>query len=213
MADFDVQALIAERDSQLQALSPDSISLFQDDEIPLGYSLIGRPDSPTVARITELAESFRSEEPAQYYYPPDRYHLTLIGELSPTVEAYDIITSVQNILPEYPLRLDLVRIGSNPHTTALIAAPSNFSIHNLRESLRNRLGEHGTDYTRHRELYEHVGWINFMRYRERPSQKFLDTLFSLKGQGLGTVTLDSIELLLCSSSILEPDKTKLIHTF
>lgn len=199
--------------TQLRELKPSNISLFSTDQITENFTLVFRPDNLTVDKILKLYSKLQLIEPNQFYYPSETLHLTLIGNLPINLEHQKIITSVERVIKQQSYKFKLYGLGSNNYCSSISAYPINFSLHSLRQELRNRLGTTGDNYSSILQSYEYMGWINYLRYLNKPSQQFLDKLYSYNEAFFGEMIPETLELYKNTSKVLAPTKAHLLHSF
>jgi len=75
------------------------------------------------------------------------------------------------------------------------------------------MGIKGTDYTIHLSVYGYIGWINFVRYTNMPSEEFLNYLKRGKDIDFGILNSGKIKLLKNRSRLLVDGKYDVVHEF
>jgi hypothetical protein len=196
---------------QLENLKPDDIQILTDDTIRENITIVTRPDYHTRERIQQIIEDLENIDLDQYYYSTDQLHITILGGLNITIEDGLITKALNTVLPKFNLNFKLQGIGSNKFASSVNAYPQ-FQIHELRENLRDIIGNYGDDYTIHLAIYEYMGWINYMRYLKQPQTALLNRLLTYKDTLFGTMKPIKIEAYRNTSKVLDLKKAKLIYS-
>ena len=213
MEDHFQQQFREESLGQLKKLDPENIVLFDDKDIPPNYTLVIRPNEQTLQVFKKFYAHLQDIEPNHYYYPENDLHLTVIGNIPTSTNLDNLVETISSEIVKRNLIFKLWGLGSNIFCSSVSAYPVDFSLHELRDGIRSKIGTHGDDYSNILESYEYVGWINYLRYLQKPSQEFLNMLFSYKDTNFGEMQPSVIQLYLNTSKVLDSNKAKLIHTF
>jgi len=198
---------------QLQALRPQDIEIFKNKPVPPNYTVIARPDEQTKQSLETIIGELKKLEPDQFYYPLDRLHLTLIGNLPLSTDVDQLINTVNEELQKTTISFQLKGLGSNARCLSTSAYPQKFSLHTFREHIRQAAGAHGDDYSSFLASYEYVGWINFLRYYRSPSQEFLDCLYTHRETVFGEMKPASVQIYRNTSQTIDPENSELLHEF
>ena len=195
---------------QLKNLRPEHIEIFDYEDLPQNDTAVFRLDKSTIETIKELQTKLRTYSDDQYYYPTDQLHITLIGNLDININPKRITIALKKCLTGYKdLEFVLLGLGSNQYGSSISAYPT-FNLAKLRNNLRQEIGSQGDDYSIHLSAYEEVGWINYLRYLNRPDHKFLELLYKQKDTFFGYCKPRSLELYTNSSKVLASDSTSLV---
>lgn len=81
-----------------------------------------------------------------------------------------------------------------------------------REKLRAEI-KLGQDYTSDHELWEHIGWIQLMRFTSQPTDEFTKYIRQIRATDFPKITNPKIELLTTTSKTLASGKYQVIKTF
>lgn len=198
---------------QLEKLRPENIITFDRTDIPINYTLVARPNDHILEVFKKLYFQLQDIEPNHYYYPYKDLHLTLIGNIPVDTDLENLIDAINVETSKTKFQFNLRGLGSNRYCSSVSCYPVDFSLHELRKNIRNRIHVHGDNYSTILESYEYVGWINYLRYLHKPSQQFLNKLFSYRDTDFGKMQSLTIQLYSNTSKVLDSRKAKLIHTF
>lgn len=200
---------------QLKNLQTQDIQIFEDKPIPENYTIIARPNEKMINKIVELIDELKKFDENQFYYPPKQMHLTIIGNINISHSQEKIVQAIEEIVKINRMKFNLIGINSNIYCTSVSAIPVDFSLHEIREKLRQQIGD-GDDFGKPSSFrlpeYEHVGWINFMRYLKQPKDQFLKKLYEFHDKNFGEMKVEKIELWNNQSKALNPKIGKLIYT-
>lgn len=197
---------------QLNKLSPTDVVMFDNTSISPCYTLVVKPRQIIRKRIEKLLNDLKNIEPDHYYYPLKRLHITLIGNLDIKLNKTNLVDTLAKVLRKYNLKFYAYGTGSNYLSSSVICYPK-FEIHQMRDELRQNLNIKGEDYTIHRSMYEHMGWINILRFTSTPSKEFLEKIRSYKNKEFGVIKAKSLQLYKTSSKVLNPAHSKLLAEF
>ena len=185
-----------------------NVSLYnsQDDLVPENFTIVGLFSPNDLKSIVELIEKLRLVDHNQLYYEPDKLHLTLLGQidLGPNIEI--LVNTVQKFIDQNEIRLHLLGVGSSLKAANVTAYPQGFQIDQLRQIIR-RVGG-GTSFD---GPYEKLGWINFMRYLQKPKDQLFAELGAETNTDFGLVKPKLILLLRNSSRTLK--EVEIVHSF
>lgn len=205
---------------QLMAFDRKKVSLWskEADLLPLNYTLNCYPkDNKFIQKLQKTLGKLVETDPNQYWYPMEKYHMTILGLIKYTEEKHyeqKLISKIQATLDENHIRDDLdfyiAGMSSNNKAASVLCYPSGFDLFKLREDLRKALGIPGKDYTEYLNVYEKIAWINFIRYKHIPPQKFEEVLKNMGETDFGKMPF-GLHLRLNSSSTLK--NSKIVHTF
>lgn len=197
---------------QLLTLTPKDIVPYNvESEIPRCLSLVFQPTQKDLLdKIHKLQKMQQMIEPDNYYYSDAEFHSTIIGNFPASINNEKLIEAIQKHINIKQLKFHISGVGSNKYCTSISCYPIDFSIHELREKVRKEIGDYGDDLKVHLETYEYMGWINYMRYKVRPSEELLNILRSHTDTDFGTWTEGKLCLYETTSKTLNPNKRRLI---
>lgn len=199
---------------QLACINQQTVTPFdlrKDDEIKENYTLNFFPDELNL-KMTEELGKLMSIQKDLFFLDGEKLHITLVGEIDVGIDSQKIIGLVDSWLSQNTVSFEMNGFASNKSTASILAYPT-FDLHGLRELVRTGLGIKGTDYTVHLSVYEYIGWINFVRYTNMPSEKFLNYLKSGKDTDFGILSTGKIKLLKNRSRLLRDGKFEVVHEF
>lgn len=184
------------------------------DLIPNFYTLVLRPNEEIISRLEKINQGMAEKFPGHYYYPLDSYHSTILGGIpvESVVDESKPTETVQNILKDKNI---VTQPFGVMQTKAGVIIPLYFpqdSIHKLREELRAGI-KLGQDYTSDHELWEHIGWIQLMRFTSQPTDDFTKYIRQIRATDFPKITNPKIELLTTTSKTLAPGKYQVIKNF
>ncbi|MBP9699661.1 hypothetical protein KBD71_00085 [Candidatus Woesebacteria bacterium] len=178
---------------------------------PPFITVVGRLDASSVGKIKAVQEQLESADPNQFYYPVSLYHLTILGRIPSTLDQATLFSTLDEVLRE-KMTFHLEGVATNQLTSSVSAYPQDFSLYQLRQSIRRQLSIEGDDYAKHLAPYEYMGWVNLLRYLQVPTQSFIDTLKAYRTTDFGTLKISTIEVYLLQKRILDPAFSTCIHT-
>lgn len=200
---------------QLCDVKPDNVVPFDSnqDRLEVSLSLNIFLEDKIISNIEGFICELKDIEPNHFYYEGDKLHITLLGKIPPWINTNENIEKIENLLNKYSFKFQLLGVGSSKLVSSISAYPLNFDLFKFRNELRELLGVQGDDYSIHLNTYNYIGWINYMRYTHKPSQKFLETLKSKTDKDFGILEPKIIKLIKTESKTLKKNKTEVIHEF
>lgn len=202
-----------EVERQLLETHVEDIQPNTNDDIPEEFTIVVKPNEQILQKIYTLIQEFKAEFPEQNYYTSQQMHFTLIGGLNPKeISQQDIESALAEFAPLFPITLQIEDLGTSPYVVSTIGYPPDDNVHLLREKLRSKLGI-GTDYTAIKPFWEHLMWLNFIRYNTKPTKVFLERLQQYHNIKFGELTLDKVYLYRNTSKTLKPQGATLIKEF
>lgn len=199
---------------QLAGVNQDTVVLFnekKDDELKENYTLNFFPDELTPKMSEELGK-LMSIQKDLFYLDREKLHITLVGEIDIKTDTQKLIGLVNSWLSQNTIGFEMNGFASNKSTASILAYPT-FDLHGLREQVRAGMGIKGTDYTIHLSVYEYIGWVNFVRYTNLPSDEFLTCLKKGKDIDFGVLGTGKLKLLKNRSRLLREGKYEIVHEF
>lgn len=198
---------------QLQELKPSDIVLHSDDEVQANYTLVAVPTTEVLRAISYIQSRCPDFTNHQYVYPDPELHLTVMGRIDITVDIDKIRESVKSAIQNVPIAFRMFGVASNAHAVSISCYPHNFDLFALRQNIRSRMGVVGDDYSIHLAQYEHMGWINFMRYLRKPSEEELDQFRSLIQNEFGLFKPTKLQLFRNRSKSLRQKAREFMEEF
>lgn len=201
---------------QLDSITPEGVSRFdpeKDDLLPLNYTLNVFPPKNIFNRFNIFMDELRRIEPDHYYTEPKKLHITILGQIDIKTPIDKLSNIVRNVLKNRQLSFKLLGVGSNKLVSSFTAYPQGFSIFEVRQELRQGLDLQADDYTKFLSAYEHVGWLNYLRYSHKPSEKLLAKLRNSRDVEFGIFQPRSIQLLKNTSRTLKKGSFEVVKEF
>ena len=195
---------------QLTELKPSDIVFFENDEIPENYTLVAPATEDVLQIIKDIAQNCPNYTRGQYLYPDREVHLTMLGNIETTTDPEKIMYAVKKVIHCSTLSFRIVGVASNMNAVSISCYPQNFDIHAFRHQLRSEIRESSDDYTIHLPEYEHMGWVNFMRYLRQPTASELDEFKLLMHKDFGYFIPAKLQLFKNWSKVLNKEKRELV---
>lgn len=194
------------------ACKPESITTYTSLQFPEQYTIVTRPTLEVTMTIQQAITALKNIESDHFYYPNENLHLTILGGIPTTtsIENPSVLQKLQALFANYAMLFKLQ--GMRP-TSPIIAYPERFSLHDMREEIRKIIGSKGDEYAAMNPYYEHIAWINVVRFLHEPSPEFIQTLLSYNDYLFGNFEATSIELYKTASRVLDSRYSKPIKTF
>lgn len=194
--------------NQLLTIEQKDITPYKSFDFPPHQSLLAKPSEQLTKHIQSITHSLRTKFPEQYYYQPEQYHATLIA-----IKSQSVPTEIKHILHGHPLSVIPSGIGMNAYGMAVPLYPEDpQQLLKLRATLHKSFGAIH-NYSEHASVWESMLWVNFMRFKTKPSQDFLDFVRHMPETQLDRYTISSWTLTELWSRVLESTKTKHLATF
>ena len=184
------------------ALDPVLKARVQDQR--RGLTLIARPSPAVQKRVVVFLRELRRLEPAQHYYAPSEFHLTILSLFTATVnhrpffaQTENYISAVDSALREVPpIRIEFKGTTVSPATVMIQGFFENHSLNNLRDVLRSQLRRRGLAEgvdQRYRLESAHMTIARFC-VPLRESDRFAATLELARVRSFGMTTIKSLSL-------------------
>lgn len=192
-------------DDQLRGLTSDSIKLWEDD-MAENYTINFMLDKPEWKREYEkLVYEFEKIEKGLYIYPFERLHMTVLGRIDIKTDLRKIESEVRRIMCGNEYKFKIGYLANNNQGVSIISEPV-FDLEKLRDNIRQGLGVLGDDYTKYSNIYERISWLNFMRFKDVPGEKFFETMWNMRNFWFGEFEAKEIYIFRNSSRTLDPKK-------
>lgn len=184
-----------------------------DDTLPPLYSFILRPDPVALGALAKLTAEISERFPNHYYYPSDRLHGTILGNLLQKDYQEDALRMA--CTPVLKGRSLVVEPRGVLLTVAGVVVPvyaAGDALHILRQELRGSIGL-TQSYAGEHELWEHIGWIQILRFKSEPEPDFVEYILTKHGSIVPVIRKPTLELILTTSKTLQPGTWSVRHTF
>jgi 2'-5' RNA ligase len=170
--------------------------------------------------IDEVIIPLRRNDPAQYFYVPNSFHVTIRNIRTttepPSFSEIDIEKSKEvfrRIVPKHhPFKFEIKRLFKLP-TSLAISAFSNKKFGDLALELGNELGKAGVPDNK---IYANknivIGNTTISRFTKRPNSSFRKKVKELKNIDIGSFEVRKISLI-TTSAVCHPSKTKIIEEY
>ena len=206
-----LKAFYNQSNKQLMELTPEKVKRFKNEIIEDNYTIVIRPNDIFINTIQEYINRLTEIEPNQYYYGVDYLHITILGGIHQDCDVKTIITSVNKTLQKQKLEFQMRGIGSNEYCSSIHALPVNFSLYEVRQELRSSIKQKGDSYSKYLKFYEYIGWMNYLRYTQKPSTNLLNIIKTNKNKDFGKLNASSIEVYKVNSKVPDFKKDKCLY--
>lgn len=197
-------------DDQLRLLRPESIKLW-NDHLDENYTINFVLDKPEWKKNYEkLTHEFTKVEDGLYVYPFERLHMTLLGRINKEFDPEKISKVVKINMKGKRFVFKVGYLANNNQGVSIISEPE-FDLAGLRNEIRGDLGIHGDDYTKYSNIYERLAWINFIRFKTLPGDKFFETLWNMRNYQFEEFEAKDISIYLNTSRTMDPAKCSLVE--
>ena len=136
--------------------------------------------------------------------------MTILGRIDKATDPREIAEVVKNKASGKRLVFKIGYLACNELGVSIVAEPE-FNLGKLRNEIRGDLRIKGDDYTKYLSIYERLAWLNFIRFKEIPGEKFFETLWNMRNYQFGEFEAKDIDIYLNSSRTLDPGKCKLVE--
>ncbi len=196
-------------DDQIRALNRDSIKLW-DDQIDDNYTLNFALNKPEWSREYEkLVHEFEKSDLGLFVYPFERLHMTLLGRIDINIKTEELVEVVKANMVGKNFLFKIGYLACNEQGVSIVSEPE-FDLGALRNKIRKDLGIKGDDYTKYLSIYERMAWMNFIRFKEMPGEKFFETLWTMRNYQFGEFEAKNIDVYRNSSRTVNPEKCRLV---
>jgi 2'-5' RNA ligase len=187
-----------------------------------GITLIARPSWAVAARIAELVDELRAQEPEQYFYRPDELHSTILTPISGS-DSFDLgrtpLAVYQSVFAELfaricPFRIDFWGVTASPGAVMVQGFAEDDRLNQLREAIRSELGRAGLGAgldTRYRIVTAHMTVMRFCAPLRAP-QQLVDRLHTARGRDLGSMLVDRIDFVF-NDWYMSHDRVQLLASY
>jgi len=197
-------------DDQIRRLNRDTIKLW-DDHLEENYTVNFVLNKPEWEReYRKLMHEFEIADGGLYLYPLERLHMTLLGRIERSLPAKKVVEVVRKNMQgkKYPFKVGY--LACNELSVSIVSEPE-FDLEGLRNQVRTDLGLKGDDYTKYLRIYERLAWVNLLRFKKTPGEKFFEALWKMRNYQLGEFEAKDIDIYLNSSRTMDPTKCRLVE--
>ncbi len=198
-----------ENEKDFNEFKAESITSYNSLLFDEQYTIVTRPSESVKQTIQGLIGKLKDLEPKHFYYPSENLHLTILGGITTQLDS-DVFANLEPVFSNYKLNFHLQ--GIRP-SSPIIAYPDDFSIHTLRDKIRETLGTEGENYSALNYYYEHIAWVNIMRFHQTPGSEFIALLQTFHSEYFGDFQAETIEVYKTNSRVLDPHHATLIKKF
>ena len=169
-----------------------------------GLTVIARPSLAVRKRVAVFLRQLRRIEPAQYYYTPAEFHITILSLFTATVkhEAFfsqteQYISAVDSALRKVPpIRIELKGVTASPGTVMIQGFFETDALNDVRDVLRNQLRARGLADGVDRRYRLESAHVTVARFRAPlfESKRFAAVLELARGRSFGTFTMSRLSM-------------------
>jgi 2'-5' RNA ligase len=155
-------------------------------DVRCGVNLVCCPNREIVGRIAAIQRRLFEYEPAQYYYPPQDLHLTLVEICHSRTEeeANEIALAAQSLAPRFlarqpPAVVDEPTLAYDSKSAALNFLPRDERLQRVREAVREDLACHGLPVaSRYPPRSAHIALLRYTTPLRTAAEKWVEVLNS-----------------------------------
>jgi 2'-5' RNA ligase len=182
----------------------DPYLLDKQSDRRLGITLRIHIETPAVAAgFSEIIEQLREQEPDQYYYYPDEYHVTLLALVSaamgfdladvPTAVYDRVFAGIFGHVRTFGIRFH--GITASPSSVMVQGFSENGYLNEVREIIRCRLDQAGLGDTLDQRYRITTAHSTIMRFRSQPRclPALISQLTALRERQIGTARVEGVD--------------------
>lgn len=165
-----VNSIKKETIANIKNYSTKDVDIFNEDKdvFEPSYSINFFPTGNVKRKLIDTVACFKTRYPHHSYMNPDKLHVTVIGRIPITIPIDKIVKFVEkNLTPD--LRFKVEGVDLSEFSVAFLSFAQNVEISKIRAKFRNEISDKIKKY---QGKYESIGWINFLRFGEKPTQEF-----------------------------------------
>jgi 2'-5' RNA ligase len=167
-----------------------------------GITLIARPGPEASAQFAGLVEELREQEPEQYFYSPDEFHVTVMTLITAAegfdwqkvpVASYDAIFA--NLFKRFhAFAIHCHGITASPSSVAIQGYVDDNYLNDIRDAVRLELRPAGLAEALDRRYKIVTAHATIMRFRSQPRnlQGLISKLVSARDRDFGVTEIDKI---------------------
>lgn len=192
-------------DDNLRIFSPDSAEVWKDD-MEENYTINIMLDKPEWKKPYEkLIHEFEKVEGGLFIYPYERLHMTILGRININLGQEKVLEVVKRVMVGKRYVFEVGCLANNNLGVSIISEPK-FDIEKIRNEIRFGLGSSGDDYTKYSKIYERMAWLNFVKFKELPKEKFFEKLWEMRNYSFGQFEAKEVVIYRNSSRTMKPEK-------
>ena len=195
---------------QLSELKPSDVVLLESDAIPENYTLVAPATEEVLQVIKGIVQKCPNYIRGQYRYSDTEIHLTMMGNIETSVDPENLMYAVKKSIKKATPSFRMDGVASNMHAVSISCYPQDFDMYTFRQQVRSDINNPGDDYAIHLKEYEHMGWVNFMRYLRQPTTSELDEFKLLMHEEFGIFKPTRLQLYKNRSKTLNEAKRELV---
>ncbi len=197
---------------QLLNLQPEDVTPMTQFTTRPEYTLVAHLPEEITHRINAIVRGLKTHFPAQYYYSPSQYHVTIVP-VPYTMELAQIIERIAPVVKNWRLPVHARGVVANRLQAGAVFYPEKETLVPHRMKLRAALDIPDQAFTTHNPIWEELLWSNFMRFTTKPEAELLDSLRSRIDQDLGGFVLSRYDLYEISTITLDPASSRHLYAF
>lgn len=185
----------------------DPYLLHKQGDYRLGITLRIHITTPAVAAcFSDLIAQLRAQEPEQYYYHPDEYHVTLLSLMTvaagfdlaevPTATYDTVFAGIFGQVRKFGLHFH--GITASPSSVLVQGCSENGYLNEIREMIRLRLQQVGLGETLDQRYRITTTHATIMRFRAQPKSlpALISQLTALRETEIGTAQVEEVDFVL-----------------
>lgn len=196
-------------DDGLRNLTADSIKLWNDDLIE-SYTVNFEINVPEWRRNYEkLVYEFKNFSESLYIYPFEKLHITFLGWIDINKNRDEVVNAVRKITKGKEYSFEIGYLQCSNASVGIIAEPL-FDMGTVRNNLRKELNmlDGKSSYS---GIYERLGWVNFIRFKNKPAVGFFEKLWNVREYSLGKFVAKDITVFSTRSRTMAEGKCEEIE--
>jgi 2'-5' RNA ligase len=169
-----------------------------------GLTVVTRPVPAVRRRVAAFLSQLRRIEPAQYYYSPSEFHLTILSLFTATVEHEPFfaqteryISAVDSALRKVPpIRIEFKGVTASPGTVMIQGFIETDALNDVRDALRSQLKALGLADGVDRRYRLESAHMTVARFRAPlcEGKRFAAVLEMARGHSFGAFTIRRLSL-------------------
>lgn len=176
----------------------------KESDYRFGITVLIRPDDTVKANIQLFLEALKEVEPTQYYYPDSDIHITVMSLISCSEEfrldqisPNDYIEVIcKSLINLDSIKIKLKGVTASPSALMIQGFPTDESLHNLRNKLREDFKNSTLQQTIDSRYTISTAHSTVMRFQEelQHPEKFIRVVEKFRDFDFGEFTVENLEL-------------------